>query len=159
MNNDRDYCRTGITLVCVANETNGERALISAVHDIARVACDLLDLTKEGDKGHVAHPRLGIVDHVAVHPLPGGNIANLVKAADIATQIARNASERCSLPVYLYEQVVCSFLWFARPLKSIAYGVVHISGMVRHIHSAKPFQTCVGVWDTFKEINAKIMDL
>eukprot|EP00271_Cylindrocystis_brebissonii_P014622 TRINITY_DN36037_c0_g1_i1.p1 TRINITY_DN36037_c0_g1~~TRINITY_DN36037_c0_g1_i1.p1 ORF type:complete len:367 (+),score=35.22 TRINITY_DN36037_c0_g1_i1:255-1355(+) len=87
---DESYNRTGIT-VC-----GPERSLREAVVALASAAFDLIDLRlHEG-----THPRLGVVDHISVHPL--GEASSLTEAGRAARMIGAEISSAKSVPVFLY---------------------------------------------------------
>ncbi|WIA12498.1 hypothetical protein OEZ85_012531 [Tetradesmus obliquus] len=89
---DAPYNRTGLTLVA----TNSAE-LTAAVLAVAEAALSALDL-----RSHAAdHPRLGVLDHVSLHPL--GQQATLQQAADAATSLGQQlAAAPFGLPVYYY---------------------------------------------------------
>ncbi|EFJ53267.1 hypothetical protein VOLCADRAFT_55328, partial [Volvox carteri f. nagariensis] len=87
---DAPYNRTGFTLV----STQADR-LTAAIVRLSRAALQLRDL-----RSHVAtHPRLGIVDHISLHPL-----GSLSESAVAATAVAgqKPLEPAPALPVYLY---------------------------------------------------------
>jgi len=59
-------------------------------------ALSSLDMRTHGD---ATHPRLGVVDHVSLHPL--GN-TSMDAARDTAMQIGRRVGEKWSVPVLMY---------------------------------------------------------
>jgi glutamate formiminotransferase len=71
--------------------------LTAAVLSVAEAALSVLDL-----RSHAAdHPRLGVLDHVSLHPL--GQQATLQQAADAATSLGQQlAAAPFALPVYYY---------------------------------------------------------
>lgn len=71
--------------------------LTAAVLAVAEAALSALDL-----RSHAAdHPRLGVLDHVSLHPL--GQQATLQQAADAATSLGQQlAAAPFGLPVYYY---------------------------------------------------------
>jgi glutamate formiminotransferase len=71
--------------------------LTAAVLSVAEAALSVLDL-----RSHAAdHPRLGVLDHVSLHPL--GQQATLQHAADAATGLGQQlAAAPFRLPVYYY---------------------------------------------------------
>ncbi len=71
--------------------------LAATVHAVAQQALQSIDLT-----GHTAqHPRLGVLDHVSLHPL--GPQASLSLAAQAAVTIGQQLSQPpLQLPVYYY---------------------------------------------------------
>jgi glutamate formiminotransferase len=71
--------------------------LAAAVLSVAEAALTALDL-----RNHAAdHPRLGVLDHVSLHPL--GQQATLQQAAEAATCLGQQlAAAPFMLPVYYY---------------------------------------------------------
>ncbi|XRA96142.1 glutamate formimidoyltransferase [Pycnococcus provasolii] len=92
---DVDYNRTCFTFVATA-PTFTEH-LADAVAGVATVAADIVDMREQ----HAAHPRLGVLDHVSVHPL--AEEATMDAAANAARAVAeRLGNGSPHLPYYLY---------------------------------------------------------
>ncbi len=88
---DSDHNRSVVTVI-------GEREPLKAavVASIGK-ALELIDLNVHTGQ----HPRVGAVDVVPFIPLRG---ATMEEADALAKEVAREAAEKCSLPVFLYEQ-------------------------------------------------------
>lgn len=71
--------------------------LAATIHAVAQQALQCINLTT-----HIAqHPRLGVLDHVSLHPL--GPEATLSLAAQAAVAIGQQLSQQpLQLPVYYY---------------------------------------------------------
>lgn len=95
---DREYNRVGYTLagaLCTPEPRTGRAPLQSAVTDVVRTALRTIDLGQHSG----SHPRLGVVDHICLHPL---GAANLTDAATVAQEIASEISEKLKVPSFLY---------------------------------------------------------
>lgn len=88
---DSDHNRSVVTVI-------GEREPLKAavVASIGK-ALELIDLNVHTGQ----HPRMGAVDVVPFIPLRG---ATMEEADALAKEVAREAAEKYSLPVFLYEQ-------------------------------------------------------
>src|SRR2546423_1564666 len=87
---DADHNRCVITLV-------GERDAIAeaAIRGVCRAA-ELIDLTKHTG----AHPRIGAADVIPFIPIEGVTLEDCVA---IARHVGEQITQRCGVPVYLYE--------------------------------------------------------
>ena len=90
LSSDRDHNRSVLTFVGDAQAVR-EGALALIAEAVARI-----DLTRHSGE----HPRLGAVDVIPFIPIRGATAADCV---EIARAVGREAADRHSLPVYLYE--------------------------------------------------------
>eukprot|EP00820_Chromera_velia_P023524 Cvel_8758.t1-p1 / transcript=Cvel_8758.t1 / gene=Cvel_8758 / organism=Chromera_velia_CCMP2878 / gene_product=hypothetical protein / transcript_product=hypothetical protein / location=Cvel_scaffold490:79-731(-) / protein_length=124 / sequence_SO=supercontig / SO=protein_coding / is_pseudo=false len=81
---DKPYNRTNFLLAAEAERETDSRAspLSSAVFDVVSHALQHLDLSRH----EASHPRIGVVDHISVHPLGD---ASLVEAMATAQKIGK----------------------------------------------------------------------
>ena len=88
---DHDHNRVVVTAI-------GEPdALKLAVVDAMGVAIDLIDMRKHEGQ----HPRMGAIDVVPFIPIKG---VTMEEAVDLSKEVAKEASNKYSLPIYLYEK-------------------------------------------------------
>jgi len=88
---DHDHNRLVVTIV-------GEpRALKPALLEAIGTAIELIDMRKHQGQ----HPRMGAIDVVPFIPI---RKITMEEAVDISKQVAREASEKYELPVFLYEE-------------------------------------------------------
>jgi glutamate formiminotransferase len=93
---DAAYNRTGFTLAGTARG-----GLAGAVVALADAALERVDWRKAAHAAATTHPALGVVDHVAVHPLFGAADGALAGAASLAREVAAAVGER-GVPVFCY---------------------------------------------------------
>ena len=88
---DHDHNRVVVTAI-------GEPdALKKAVVDAMGAAIDLIDMRKHEGQ----HPRMGAIDVVPFIPIKG---VTMEEAVDLSKEVAKEASNKYSLPIYLYEK-------------------------------------------------------
>ncbi len=88
---DKDHNRTVVTIV-------GEsEALKIALMDFIGRALELIDLREH--KGQ--HPRMGAVDVIPFIPIKN---VTMEEAIELAAEVAKEASEKFNLPIFLYER-------------------------------------------------------
>lgn len=88
---DEDHNRVVVTVV-------GEpQAVKNAVLEAMGTAIELIDMTKH--KGQ--HPRMGAIDVVPFIPIKN---VSMTEAVELAKEVAKEASEKYNLPVFLYEK-------------------------------------------------------
>lgn len=93
---DAAYNRTGFTLAGTARG-----GLAGAVVALADAALEKVDWRAAAAAAAATHPALGVVDHVAVHPLFGAADGALAGAASLAREVAASVGER-GVPVFCY---------------------------------------------------------
>ncbi len=88
---DEDHNRLVVTVV-------GEpQAVKNAVLEAIGIAIELIDLTKHQGQ----HPRMGAVDVVPFIPIKN---VSMTEAIELSKEVAKEASERYNLPIFLYEK-------------------------------------------------------
>lgn len=88
---DEDHNRLVVTVV-------GEpEALKNAVLEAMGVAVKVIDMTKHQGQ----HPRMGAIDVVPFIPVKN---VSMTEAVELAKEVAKEASERYGLPIFLYEK-------------------------------------------------------
>jgi glutamate formiminotransferase len=88
---DEDHNRVVVTVV-------GEpQAVKNAVIEAIGIAIELIDLTKHQGQ----HPRMGAVDVVPFIPIKN---VSMTEAVELSKEVAKEASEKYGLPVFLYEK-------------------------------------------------------
>ncbi|CAN6166355.1 unnamed protein product [Urochloa humidicola] len=97
---DDAYNRVGYTLVSplAAAGGGGDTApapLHRAAFDMVAAALEAVDLGAHAG----AHPRLGVVDHIAFHPLAG---AHLDDVTALTRAVAADIGDKLQVPTYLY---------------------------------------------------------
>ncbi|KAL6606319.1 hypothetical protein ACP70R_041972 [Stipagrostis hirtigluma subsp. patula] len=97
---DDAYNRVGYTLVSRLSGGGGGDSeapppLHRAAFGVVKAALEAVDLGAHAG----AHPRLGVVDHVAFHPLAG---ARLDDVAALARAVAADIGDKLQVPTYLY---------------------------------------------------------
>lgn len=93
--NDEDHNRVVVTVV-------GEpEALKAAVLEAMAVAVEEIDMTKHQGQ----HPRMGATDVVPFIPIKN---VSMTEAIELAKEVAKEASERFQLPIFLYEKTASS---------------------------------------------------
>ncbi len=93
--NDEDHNRVVVTVV-------GEpEALKAAVLEAMAVAVEEIDMTKHQGQ----HPRMGATDVVPFIPIKN---VSMTEAIELAKEVAKEASERFKLPIFLYEKTASS---------------------------------------------------
>ena len=98
---DAAYNRTGFTLVGEVDEGgDGSAALAAAVVAASVAGLERIDLRDLRGPGGGDHPTLGVVDHVAVHPL-GGDGADIARAVSVARAVAAGLGG-AGVPAFLY---------------------------------------------------------
>lgn len=95
LSSDRDHNRSVLTFVGDA------RAVREGALALFEAALPLIDLTRHQG----GHPRLGAVDVVPFIPIREATASDCV---EIARAVGREAAERFSLPIYLYEDAAAS---------------------------------------------------
>lgn len=88
---DQQYHRTGFTI------GGHPDAVARASIEVSRRALAAIDLNRH----EASHPRIGVVDHVSVHPL-GGDVSGEEGARKAGFAIATALGEEEGLPVLLY---------------------------------------------------------
>jgi glutamate formiminotransferase len=92
---DEDHNRVVVTVI-------GEpEAVKSAVLESMGIAIEVIDMTKHEGQ----HPRMGAIDVIPFIPIK--NI-RMSEAVEMAKDVAREASERFNLPIFLYEKAATS---------------------------------------------------
>ena len=106
---DAAYNRTGFTLVGTVVEgedgTGGpdSPSLTAAVLAASRAGCASVDLRTLRGPGGGDHPTLGVVDHVAVHPLGcGDEEAGMAAAVAVARGVGSGLGDTPGVPTFLY---------------------------------------------------------
>lgn len=96
---DRDYNRVNYTLVSYVIHDSTGCPIYSPLHQtvVAMVSAAYDAINLEQHSG--AHPRLGVVDDILIHPLAR---ASLDEAAWLAKKVAADIGNRFQVPVYLY---------------------------------------------------------
>ncbi|KAK4714322.1 hypothetical protein R3W88_020229 [Solanum pinnatisectum] len=96
---DRDYNRVNYTLVSYVIHDSTGCPIYSPLHQtvVAMVAAAYDAINLEQHSG--AHPRLGVVDDILIHPLAR---ASLDEASWLAKKVAADIGNRFQVPVYLY---------------------------------------------------------
>jgi len=93
--NDEDHNRVVVTVV-------GEpQALKTAVLEAMEIAIREIDMTKHQGQ----HPRMGATDVVPFIPIKN---VSMTEAIELAKEVAKEASERFQLPIFLYEKTASS---------------------------------------------------
>ncbi|KAJ1257663.1 hypothetical protein BS78_10G013100 [Paspalum vaginatum] len=93
---DGAYNRIGYTLVSpLLAGGDGASPLHRAAFGVVAAALEAVDLGAHAG----AHPRLGVVDHVAFHPLHG---ARLEDVAALTRAVAADIGDKLQVPTYLY---------------------------------------------------------
>lgn len=92
---DDAYNRVGYTLVSPLAGGGASPPLRCASFRVVAAAIEAVDL----DAHAGAHPRLGVVDHVAFHPLAS---AHLEDVTALARAVAADIGDRLQVPTYLY---------------------------------------------------------
>ncbi|CAL5044983.1 unnamed protein product [Urochloa decumbens] len=95
---DDSYNRVGYTLVSPLAAGGGDPApppLHRAAFGMVAAALEAVDLGAHAG----AHPRLGVVDHIAFHPLAG---AHLDDVAALTRAVAADIGDKLQVPTYLY---------------------------------------------------------
>ena len=88
---DEDHNRVVVTVV-------GEpQAVKNAMLDAMGIAIELIDMTKHQGQ----HPRMGAIDVVPFIPIKN---VSMTEAVELAKEVAKEASERFGLPIFLYEK-------------------------------------------------------
>lgn len=88
---DEDHNRLVVTVV-------GEpEAVKNAVIEAMGVAVEVIDMTKHQGQ----HPRMGAVDVVPFIPVKN---VSMTEAVELAKEVAKEASEKYGLPIFLYEK-------------------------------------------------------
>ena len=88
---DEDHNRVVVTVV-------GEpEAVKNAILEAMGVAIQLIDMTKHEGQ----HPRMGAVDVVPFIPIKN---VSMTEAVELAKELAKEASEKYDLPIFLYEK-------------------------------------------------------
>lgn len=88
---DPQYHRTGFTIGGVCPDAVGRASV-----EVSRRAVRAIDLLEH----EATHPRIGVVDHVSVHPLGGEGSQEIAQKAGLA--IATALGKDVGLPVLLY---------------------------------------------------------
>ncbi|KAG0571004.1 hypothetical protein KC19_6G204300 [Ceratodon purpureus] len=112
---DHEYNRVGYTLagsLSTSEPRNGRTPLQAAVTDVVRTALRTIDLSQHSG----SHPRLGVVDHICMHPLGKASMAD---TAAVARGIASEIGESLQVPAFLYGAAHGS----GRPLDDIRRGL------------------------------------
>ncbi len=92
---DEDHNRVVVTVV-------GEpEAVKNAMLEAMGVAIEVIDMTKQ--KGQ--HPRMGAIDVVPFIPISN---VSMTEAVELAKELAKEASEKYNLPIFLYEKAASS---------------------------------------------------
>ncbi|XP_066371404.1 formiminotransferase cyclodeaminase-like protein isoform X2 [Miscanthus floridulus] len=94
---DDDYNRVGYTLVSplAGDVAASPPPLHRAAFRVVAAALEAVDFGAHAG----AHPRLGVVDHVAFHPLAG---ARLEDVAALTRAVAADIGDKLQVPTYLY---------------------------------------------------------
>ncbi|CAN6202773.1 unnamed protein product [Urochloa humidicola] len=96
---DDAYNRIGYTLVSPLAGGGGDPAAPAPLHraafGVVAAALEAVDLGAHAG----AHPRLGVVDHIAFHPLAG---AHLDDVAALTRAVAADIGDKLQVPTYLY---------------------------------------------------------
>ena len=88
---DEDHNRVVVTVV-------GEpQAVKDSILEAMGIAIELIDMTKHRGQ----HPRMGAVDVVPFIPIKN---VSMEEAVELAKEVAREASEKYGLPIFLYEK-------------------------------------------------------
>lgn len=88
---DEDHNRVVVTVV-------GEpQAVKNAVLEAMGTAIELIDMTKHQGQ----HPRMGAIDVVPFIPVKN---VSMTEAVELSREVAKEASERFGLPIFLYEK-------------------------------------------------------
>lgn len=88
---DKDHNRLVVTLV-------GEpQPLKESLIEAMSIATELIDLTKHTGE----HPRMGATDVVPFIPFKN---VSMTEAIELAKEVAKEAAEKCNIPVFLYEK-------------------------------------------------------
>ncbi|MBS3994881.1 MAG: glutamate formimidoyltransferase [Alkaliphilus sp.] len=94
-NRDEDHNRVVVTVV-------GEpEAVKNAVLEAIGVAILVIDMTKHEGQ----HPRMGAVDVVPFIPIKN---VSMTEAVELAKELAKEASEKYNLPIFLYEKAAAN---------------------------------------------------
>lgn len=88
---DEDHNRLVVTVV---GEPQGVK---NAVLEAMGVAIELIDMTKHQGQ----HPRMGAIDVVPFIPIKN---VSMTEAVELSREVAREASERYNLPIFMYEK-------------------------------------------------------
>lgn len=88
---DEDHNRLVVTVV---GEPQGVK---DAVLEAMGIAIELIDLTKHQGQ----HPRMGAIDVVPFIPIKN---VSMTEAVELAREVAKEASERYNLPIFMYEK-------------------------------------------------------
>lgn len=88
---DEDHNRLVVTVV---GEPQGVK---NAVLEALGIAIELIDMTKHQGQ----HPRMGAIDVVPFIPIKN---VSMTEAVELAREVAREASEKYSLPIFMYEK-------------------------------------------------------
>jgi len=89
---DFPYNRTSFT-VC-----GGVQELIIIIQEAAKFALDRLNL----ENHFASHPRVGVVDHISIHPLCGNDLLN---ATEAALQLGQYFGQELHIPVLFYGDI------------------------------------------------------
>ena len=88
---DADHNRLVVTVV-------GEpQAVKNAIIEAMGIAIQLIDMTKHQGQ----HPRMGAIDVVPFIPIKN---VSMTEAVELAKEVAKEASEKYNLPIFLYEK-------------------------------------------------------
>lgn len=88
---DKDHNRLVVTLV-------GEpQPLKESLIEAMVIATELIDMTKHTGE----HPRMGATDVVPFIPFKN---VSMTEAIELAKEVAKEAAEKCNIPVFLYEK-------------------------------------------------------
>ncbi len=88
---DEDHNRVVVTVV---GEPQGVK---NAVLEAMGIAIELIDMTKHQGQ----HPRMGAIDVVPFIPIKN---VSMTEAVELAREVAKEASERYGLPIFMYEK-------------------------------------------------------
>lgn len=88
---DEDHNRLVVTVV---GEPQGVK---KAILEAMSVAIELIDMTKHQGQ----HPRMGAIDVVPFIPIKN---VSMTEAIELAREVAREASEKYGLPIFMYEK-------------------------------------------------------
>lgn len=93
---DDAYNRVGYTLVSrLSGDSAAPPPLHRAALGVVAAALEAIDFGSHAG----AHPRLGVVDHIAFHPLAG---AHLDDVAALARAVATDIGDKLQVPTFLY---------------------------------------------------------
>lgn len=96
-----DYQRDEDHNRCVVTVVGEPQPLKNAVIEAMGTAIELIDMTKHQGQ----HPRMGAVDVVPFIPIKN---VSMTEAIELAKEVAKEASEKYDLPVFLYEKAASS---------------------------------------------------